>query len=69
MALDTNILIDYAEFGDLMWAEDHEFDPPISEPHYLEELVVLSTFAVFGPWSADLAGSSSSARWPSGQVR
>jgi NHL repeat len=23
-----------------------------------------STFAVFGPWSADLAGSSSSALWP-----
>lgn len=43
MAWDTNILIDYAEFGDLMWEEDREFDPPISEPRYREELIALDT--------------------------
>jgi hypothetical protein len=35
VAWDTNMLIDYAEFGDLMW-EDDDFDPPISEPCYHE---------------------------------
>jgi hypothetical protein len=43
MAWDTNILIDYAKFGDLMWEEDREFDPQISEPRYREELVALDT--------------------------
>lgn len=43
IAWDTNILIDYAQFGDLMWDEDHEFDPPISEARYLEELAGLNT--------------------------
>jgi hypothetical protein len=43
IAWDTNILIDYAEFGDLMWDEDREFAPPISEPRYFEELVALDT--------------------------
>ena len=42
MAWDSNVIIDYAEFGDLMW-DDREFDPPISEPRYLEELVALNT--------------------------
>jgi hypothetical protein len=41
MAWDTNILIDYAEFGDLMWEEDVEFDPPIAEPRYRRELIAL----------------------------
>jgi hypothetical protein len=43
MAWDTNILIDYAQFGDLMWEEDHEFNPPTSEPRYRGELVALNT--------------------------
>jgi hypothetical protein len=43
MAWDTNILIDYAEFGDLMWEEDRAFDPPVSEPRYREELIALDT--------------------------
>jgi hypothetical protein len=43
VAWDTNILIDYAQFGDLMWGEDDEFDPPVSEPRYLEELQALYT--------------------------
>lgn len=42
MAWDSNILIDYAEFGDLMW-DDDDFDPPISEPRYRAELVALNT--------------------------
>lgn len=42
VAWDTNVLIDYAEFGDLMW-EDDNFGPPISEPYYREELVALDT--------------------------
>jgi hypothetical protein len=41
VAWETNILIDYAEFGDLMWEEEREFDPQISEPRYREELVAL----------------------------
>ena len=41
MAWDTNILIDYADFGDLMWDEHREFDPPISEPRYRDELIAL----------------------------
>lgn len=41
MAWDTNILVDYAEFGHLMWEADDEFDPPISEPRYREELIAL----------------------------
>jgi hypothetical protein len=37
MAWDTNILIDYAEFGDLMWAEDHEFlNPQFPNPTILK---------------------------------
>lgn len=46
LAWDTNILIDYAEFGDLIWGpEDSEytFDPPITEPTYREELTALYT--------------------------
>ena len=43
IAWDTNILIDYADFGDLMWEEDREFDPPISEARYRDELVALDT--------------------------
>jgi hypothetical protein len=43
IAWDTNILIDYADFGDLMWDEDSEFDPPISETRYRDELVALDT--------------------------
>jgi len=38
-AWDTNILIDYAEFGNLIWDENREFDPPISEAHYRSELL------------------------------
>jgi hypothetical protein len=41
MAWDTNILIDYAEFGELMWEENREFDPPVFEPRYREELIAL----------------------------
>lgn len=40
VAWDSNILIDFAAFGDLMW-DDREFDPPISEPRYRTELVAL----------------------------
>lgn len=45
IAWDTNILIDYAEFGDLMWGEDeeHGFDPPITDALYHQELVALDT--------------------------
>jgi hypothetical protein len=43
IAWDTNILIDYAEFGHLMWDEDRDFDPGVSEPRYLEELHALNT--------------------------
>jgi hypothetical protein len=43
MAWDTNVLIDYAEFGDLMWEESAEFDPPIAEPRYRSELIALDT--------------------------
>ena len=44
MAWDTNILIDYAEYGDLMWPEeDSDFDPPIDEPRYREELIAFDT--------------------------
>jgi hypothetical protein len=43
IAWDTNILIDYAEFGDSMWEADREFDPPISEPRYREEVAALDT--------------------------
>ena len=45
IAWDTNILIDYAEFGDLIWGpeddEGYEFDPPIQETRYRQELVAL----------------------------
>jgi hypothetical protein len=41
VAWDTNILIDYAEYGDLIWADD-EFNPPVAEERYQEELVALS---------------------------
>jgi hypothetical protein len=43
MAWDTNVLIDYAEYGDLMWEEDREFDPPIEEAHYRQEIMALGT--------------------------
>ena len=47
IAWDTNILIDYAEFCDLIWGpeddEEYEFDPPISETRYRQELVALYT--------------------------
>ena len=45
IAWDTNILIDYAEFGDLIWGpeddEGYEFDPPVQEARYRQELVAL----------------------------
>jgi hypothetical protein len=45
IAWDTNILIDYAEFGDLIWGpeddEEYEFDPPVQETRYRQELVAL----------------------------
>jgi hypothetical protein len=45
IAWDTNILIDYAEFGDLIWGPDddneYEFDPPVQETRYRQELVAL----------------------------
>ena len=41
IAWDTNLIIDYAEFGDQMW-EDGEFDPPITEPRYRTELIALT---------------------------
>jgi hypothetical protein len=47
IAWGTNILIDYAEFGDLIWGpeddEDYEFNPPVSEANYRQELVALYT--------------------------
>ena len=44
MAWDTNILSDYAEFGDLIWAAegDDEFNLPVTESRYRDELVALS---------------------------
>lgn len=42
MAWDTNILIDYAKYGQLIW-EDEDFDPPVNEKRYREELIALST--------------------------
>ncbi|MGH9446401.1 MAG: hypothetical protein ACRD3O_11845 [Terriglobia bacterium] len=41
IAWDTNILIDYAKYGELMWADD-EFNPPVAEERYQEELVALN---------------------------
>jgi len=41
MAWDTNILIDYGKYGELMWESD-DFDPPISETTYLDELIALN---------------------------
>jgi hypothetical protein len=49
VAWDTNILIDYAEFGELMW-EDAEFDPPVSESRYREELVALDALVQIWMW-------------------
>jgi hypothetical protein len=49
VAWDTNILIGYAEFGELMWA-DPDFDPPISEPRYREELIALDTLVQIWMW-------------------
>lgn len=46
VALDTNILIDYAQFGHLIWDEDYEFAPPITEGRYLEELHALNTLVL-----------------------
>jgi hypothetical protein len=43
VAWDTNILIDYAKYGQLMWETD-EFDPPIQEDRYREELIALKEF-------------------------
>lgn len=44
VAWDTNILIDYAEYGDLIWRDgDSEFDPPIEEPRYRAELIAFDT--------------------------
>jgi predicted nucleic acid-binding protein len=40
LAWDTNILIDYAKYGQLIWADD-EPDFPIEGEHYQEELVAL----------------------------
>jgi hypothetical protein len=42
IAWDTNVIIDYAEFGDLMW-EDGEFNPPITEARYRRELIALDS--------------------------
>jgi hypothetical protein len=41
VAWDTNILIDYAKYGQLIWAED-EFNPSVSEERYQEELIALN---------------------------
>jgi hypothetical protein len=40
MAWDTNILIDYAQYGELIWT-DENFNPPVPEGRYQEELVAL----------------------------
>jgi len=40
IAWDSNILIDYAQYGSLMW-EDDEFDPPVTERRYRGELLAL----------------------------
>jgi hypothetical protein len=50
VAWDTNILIDYAEFGDLIWDEDHDFDPSVSEARYLEELHALNTLVLLSEY-------------------
>ena len=47
VAWDTNILIDYAQFGHLIWDEDREFDPPVFEARYLEQLHALNTIVRF----------------------
>ncbi|HEX4811973.1 MAG TPA: hypothetical protein VFV66_04400 [Nonomuraea sp.] len=39
VAWDTNILSDYADYGDLMWADD--FDPSVPDPNYHAELIAL----------------------------
>jgi hypothetical protein len=41
VAWDTNVLIDYAKYGELIW-EDDEFNPPIPEGRYREQLIALS---------------------------
>jgi hypothetical protein len=41
LAWDTNILIDYAKYGQLIWADD-DFDPPVREERYREKLIALS---------------------------
>lgn len=41
LAWDTNILIDYAKYGHLIWADD-EFNPPVSGEGYREQLLALS---------------------------
>jgi hypothetical protein len=43
VAWDTNILIDYTEYGELMFG-DEDFDPPITEAKYRAELMTLSDF-------------------------
>lgn len=40
VAWDTNILIDYAKYGQLIW-DDDDFNPPIEEGNYLEQLIAL----------------------------
>jgi hypothetical protein len=41
VAWDTNVLIDYAKYGQLIW-EDDEFNPLIEEGRYREQLIALS---------------------------
>lgn len=41
IAWDTNILIDYAKYGEHMW-EDDQFEPPVEESRYLEVLIALN---------------------------
>jgi hypothetical protein len=48
VAWDTNILIDYAQYGEMIW-EDREFDPPVTEERYQEELTALS--AIMNLWT------------------
>jgi hypothetical protein len=41
MAWDTNIFIDYTEFGDLIW-ESTDFDPQVTGDRYRDQLIALS---------------------------
>jgi hypothetical protein len=48
MAWDTNILIDYAKYGEMIWADDQR-DPPVAEERYQEELIALR--AIMNLWT------------------